>query len=344
MNTLFNTDLTSEITSEEPGKTVQISPVIFELVEKDTTLELCVIDTPGFGDRINRSEDIAPLVRYIEHQYQTFWDAEKVKSFRTPKTDTRVHACLYFISPSGHSLKPHDIQALQELSSRVNVIPIIAKADTLTQREKALFKQTVLIDLDRYNIPIYPTAFPNHHEPLDHLEQYIPFTVIGSEMALQTGNPPIRGRQYDWGVAEVENEKHCDFVHLRELLLIRCLAELVDITHEKHYHDYRATILRKDGRPPSILECDEEYDFRIENAKKSIAEQIQRKDEEIRQNFVQLARQQEHTLRMQEEQLQKKYKELLEDIDKQKSLLASEEQSYQASLEAYQTAKASKRA
>jgi hypothetical protein len=77
----------------------------------------------------------------------------------------------------------------------------------------------------------------------------------------------------------------------------------VDITHEKHYHDYRATILRKDGRPPSILECDEEYDFRIENAKKSIAEQIQRKDEEIRQNFVQLARQQEHTLRMQEEQV-----------------------------------------
>lgn len=57
MNTLFNTDLTSEITSEEPGKTVQISPVIFELVEKDTTLELCVIDTPGFGDRINRSEE-----------------------------------------------------------------------------------------------------------------------------------------------------------------------------------------------------------------------------------------------------------------------------------------------
>jgi septin family protein len=102
---------------------------------------------------------------------------------------------------------------------------------------------------------------------------------------------------------QVENEKHCDFVHLRELLLIRCLAELVDITHNKHYHDYRASILRRDGRPPSILECDEEYDLRIENARKSIAERLQRKDEEIRQNFVQLARQQELALRKQEEEV-----------------------------------------
>jgi septin family protein len=151
--------------------------------------------------------------------------------------------------------------------------------------------------------------------------------VIGSETVLQTDGVPIRGRQYDWGIAEgnnslrdlltwsynllsfcsftfqVENEKHCDFVHLRELLLIRCLAELVDITHNKHYHDYRASILRRDGRPPSILECDEEYDLRIEKARKSIAERLQRKDEEIRQNFVQLARQQELALRKQEEEV-----------------------------------------
>ena len=41
------------------------------------------------------------------------------------------------------SLKELDIKALQVLSAKVNVIPVIAKADTLTQDEMATFKKTV---------------------------------------------------------------------------------------------------------------------------------------------------------------------------------------------------------
>ena len=29
----------------------------------------------------------------------------------------------------------------------------------------------------------------------------------------------IRGRQYPWGVVEVENPKHCDFVKIRSMLI-----------------------------------------------------------------------------------------------------------------------------
>lgn len=47
------------------------------------------------------------------------------------------------LSPITFSLKAHDVQALQALSSRVSVIPIIAKGDTLTKREKKLFKEKV---------------------------------------------------------------------------------------------------------------------------------------------------------------------------------------------------------
>jgi len=41
------------------------------------------------------------------------------------------------------SLKELDITSLQVLSTKVNVIPVIAKADTLTHEEKAAFKKTV---------------------------------------------------------------------------------------------------------------------------------------------------------------------------------------------------------
>lgn len=57
--------------------------------------------------------------------------------------DSRIHCCLYFIRPSGHSLKPIDIIVMKKLADVVNVVPVIAKADTLTMEERAKFKETV---------------------------------------------------------------------------------------------------------------------------------------------------------------------------------------------------------
>lgn len=62
---------------------------------------------------------------------------------RGEKLDMRVHACLFFIRPTGHTLKPLDIEIMKRLGTRVNLIPIIAKADTLTPNDLALFKQRV---------------------------------------------------------------------------------------------------------------------------------------------------------------------------------------------------------
>lgn len=57
--------------------------------------------------------------------------------------DTRIHCCLYFIAPTGHSLKAIDITVMKKLSEVVNVVPIIAKSDSLTLEERELFKQRV---------------------------------------------------------------------------------------------------------------------------------------------------------------------------------------------------------
>lgn len=57
--------------------------------------------------------------------------------------DTRIHCCLYFIAPGGHSLKPIDIIVMKKLSEVVNVVPVIAKSDSLTLEERALFKDRV---------------------------------------------------------------------------------------------------------------------------------------------------------------------------------------------------------
>ena len=46
--------------------------------------------------------------------------------------DTRIHCCLFFIDPTGHSLRAIDIIVMKKLSEVVNVVPVIAKSDSLT--------------------------------------------------------------------------------------------------------------------------------------------------------------------------------------------------------------------
>ena len=62
--------------------------------------------------------------------------------------DTRIHCCLYFINPTGHSLRAIDVIVMKKLSEVVNVVPIIAKADTLTLDERDVFKQKVGASVD----------------------------------------------------------------------------------------------------------------------------------------------------------------------------------------------------
>jgi septin 7 len=78
----------------------------------------------------------------IEARYDAFLDQEN-RVNRKRIVDTRVHACLYFIAPSGHSLKPLDVEFMKRLAQRVNLIPVIAKSDTLTEDELKAFKARV---------------------------------------------------------------------------------------------------------------------------------------------------------------------------------------------------------
>ena len=66
-----------------------------------------------------------------------------------------MHALLYFIPPTGHSLREMDIELMRRLSPRVNVIPVIGKADSLTPSELRGFKKRVMEDIEYYDIPVY---------------------------------------------------------------------------------------------------------------------------------------------------------------------------------------------
>lgn len=111
-------------------------------IDSDSLVRLTVIDTPGFGDYVNNRDSWMPIVEFIDDQHESYMLQEQ-QPRRTDKIDLRVHACLYFVRPTGHTLKPLDIEVMKRLSTRVNLIPVVAKADTLSQKDLGVFKQRV---------------------------------------------------------------------------------------------------------------------------------------------------------------------------------------------------------
>lgn len=74
---------------------------------------------------------------------------------RRQMPDNRVQYCLYFIAPSGHGLKPLDIEFMKRLHEKVNIIPLIAKADELTPEECQQFKNQIMKEIQEHKIKIY---------------------------------------------------------------------------------------------------------------------------------------------------------------------------------------------
>lgn len=112
------------------------------LTDRPFLVRLTVIDTPGFGDYVNNRDSWMPIIEFLDDQHESYMLQEQ-QPRRVDKIDLRVHACLYFIRPTGHTLKPLDIEVMKRLSSRVNLIPVVAKADTLSPADLARFKQRV---------------------------------------------------------------------------------------------------------------------------------------------------------------------------------------------------------
>ena len=113
---------------------------------------------------------------------------------------------------------------MRRLHTRVNLIPVIAKADTLTEEEVADFKKRILADINHHKIEIYqaPAYEYDDQETIAENREIvskIPFAVVGSDKEVEVQGRRARGRSYPWGLIEVDNEDHCDFVKLRQMLI-----------------------------------------------------------------------------------------------------------------------------
>ena len=58
-------------------------------------------------------------------------------------------ACIYFIAP--HQLRPRDLKFMAAISKTVPVIPVIAKADSMSNEERRSFRDHIMASLHKPN-------------------------------------------------------------------------------------------------------------------------------------------------------------------------------------------------
>ncbi|KAI4874989.1 hypothetical protein NFI96_017659 [Prochilodus magdalenae] len=256
INSLFLTDLYPERVipgaAEKIERTVQIEASTVEIEERGVKLRLTVVDTPGYGDAINSQDCFSTIIAYIDDQFERYLHDESGLN-RRHIVDNRVHCCFYFISPLGHGLKPLDVQFMKAIHNKVNVVPVIAKADTLTLKERERLKRRILDEIDEHGIKIYHLPDAESDEDEDFKEQTrilktsIPFAVVGSNQQIEAKGKKVRGRLYPWGVVEVENPEHNDFLKLRTMLITH-MQDLQEVTQDLHYENFRSERLKRGGR------------------------------------------------------------------------------------------------
>eukprot|EP00055_Hartaetosiga_balthica_P005030 m.14092 g.14092 ORF g.14092 m.14092 type:complete len:414 (+) comp4251_c0_seq1:66-1307(+) len=298
--------------SKRVERTVAITPMSQTFKFGSIPMTVTVVDTPGFGDAVNNSNCWDVLVEYIDAKFRDHLQ-EEMSVQRQKKSDSLVHCLLYFINPSSNGLKPLDIAALQALHKKVNIVPVIAKSDTLTKPEVTILKQKIQRDIANNNISLFsPTEDdddPSSAKAARKLVESLPFAVVGADGTVESGGKTVRGRKYGWGTVEIDNPDHCDFFLLKDMLVRTHLCDLREVTKDKHYENFRSGELRKNGGNASMsisalqqsitadANLDEEFS-KLSSEKEKFLEEKRRQEREFQEKQKQL----EEQMRMLREQ------------------------------------------
>lgn len=341
VNSMFLTDIYSSKLGSvpKPEQTLEVDSHSIMLEEGGVKLALTVLDTPGFGDRLDNSTCWYPISCYVEEQFDKFLEAE-TRVNRKALLDTRVHACLYFIAPNGHKLKELDVEFMKRLCNKVNIIPVIAKSDCLTKDELLEFKKRITSQLQEHDISTYKFSTELENSTDKWMCDLAPFAVVGSNSIIQdaSGNK-VRGRSYPWGSVSIEDKQHCDFLALRTLLLSHHMQDLIETTSLEHYENYRSNKLRevqqkfKNGSEPpnknplAALEDERnEHDQKVLQMTLDMESVFRRKVEEKEEKMVRTSKEEEEKLELSKKELD----EVKEALERKRAELEEEKKTWES--------------
>jgi septin 7 len=151
----------------------------------------------------------------------------------------------------------------------------------------------------------------------------VPFAVVGANVEVTSADGRrVRGRRYPWGVIEVDNEEHCDFVKLRQMLIRTHMEELKEHTNNMLYENYRSEKLIAMGvdQDPSVFK-EVNPAIKQEEERQLHEQKLAKMETEMKMVFQQKVEEKERKLRQSEEELYARHKEMKDQLERQRNEL-----------------------
>mmetsp|Transcript_2072 Transcript_2072/g.5125 ORF Transcript_2072/g.5125 Transcript_2072/m.5125 type:complete len:268 (+) Transcript_2072:2-805(+) len=230
---------------------------------------------------------------------------------RTPhREDTRIHACIYMLSPTGRGVKASDLHVMKAIHSKVNLIPVVARADGLTSLELASFKKILQAALKDHGVTTYTPADPDVQSAY---KVVWPLATVASRDFIAIAGRSVRVRRYPWGLVEVENPQYSQVSLLRDMIFRDCTLELISSTQDRMYESYRKAKLEQigfrdidpEGKPIPLVDRNEVRRREIDGGHDNAIS-------ELHQKYVKLANEKEIQFVAARQALSEKYNRLME--------------------------------
>jgi septin family protein len=240
--------------------TTSISPSApFEYFDEkaNTILRVRIIDTPGFGNRVNHRNSVKPITDYISDCRRKRFRREQSPSSHIHGDEDAnnrilVHVCLYFLSP-GRFLAI-DRHFLKHVQNEVTIVPVIAKADTMTDDEIARYRAELAKIWDDESIDVYSLDDKTEGKRgFGSSTKRLPNPVNGSpNYKFYRGRRPgevlaivSRDGIYPWGHTCAMDPEHSDLKLIRDSLLSEHTERFLELATTKYVAFRDAQIARQ---------------------------------------------------------------------------------------------------
>ena len=131
----------------------------------------------------------------------------------------------------------------------------------------------------------------------------------------------VRGRSYPWGVIEVDNEAHCDFVKLRQMLIRSNMEDLRELTN-RVYEGYRTHKLLSLGvTQDNSVFLEQNPGAQQAEARALHEAKLAKMESDMKQVFQRKVAEKEAKLKQSEEELYARHREMRNALDMQRQEL-----------------------
>ena len=241
-----------KIVPEDEGasyNTLRFESSIVKIKNELTSSIILNVTSADIMNQLNSTSTPKKIREYIETQFNLFLSDEfrvQRKQEHNGTSDKRLHACIFFINGNAKGLHTQEIDTLKEISSLINVILVIGKADRFNTAEIKNLKRRINEDIQKHDIKIFDfngDYLDDIFEDCEHIlvKDFQPFTIILGNILSKPGRQLYR--QNVCSKIPVDDIRISNLSYLKGIILGSHIQELQTSTNTIIYEKFRTKTL-----------------------------------------------------------------------------------------------------